>query len=112
MCGTEVEDQRHVLTCCHHKEMKAIRAKVWGTLHEFLAGVERGVVPSALEEAQLAARADPRKEKARMKRVEERAQLLKLKDLDAHCRLSREGYRLRQEFAQKRAAARAAAALA
>jgi len=41
--------------------------RVWGDLCHFLDGVAKGDVLSALEEAQAAARADPRKERARLK---------------------------------------------
>jgi len=109
LCGVAVEDQRHVLTECTHGGMSLARKRVWGDLCHFLDGVAKGDVLSALEEAQAAARADPRKERARLKRVEERESLQKLKDLDAYLRLSKHGLELRAAFAKTRAVARAAA---
>jgi hypothetical protein len=57
------EDQKHVLTCCPHPGMSVVRDRVWGTLKKFLQDVTVGDTVSALEEAQIAARADPKKEK-------------------------------------------------
>jgi hypothetical protein len=59
--------------------MLALRKKVWGLLDTFLKDVAAGDMVTALEEAQLAARGDPRKEKVRLKRQEERAALQSLK---------------------------------
>jgi len=43
--------------------MSVVRERVWGTLRKFLKYVTVGDTVSALEEAQVAARADPKKEK-------------------------------------------------
>ena len=82
------------------------------TLNNSLGLVEKGECPSALEEAQTAARADPRKEKARLKRVAERDRVTELHDVSARGRLSDIGYAMRLAVRVKRAAARAAKSVA
>jgi len=91
-----------VLTACTHKERAITRGRAWGDLGLFLELVERGEVPSALEEAQVAARADPRKEKARAKRIEERNRMFEMRDMDAFLRLSKAGYMLRKTHQAKK----------
>jgi len=86
--------------------MATARVKGWSDLDTFLELVEKGDVPSALEDAQAAALADPKKAKAREKRVAERNRVVELHDMDAYVRLSKEGYRLRKAFQVKRAEAR------
>ena len=108
LCGVEVEDQRHVLTGCNHMVMGPLRSKAWANLGAFLDLVEKGVCPSALEEAQTAARADPRKEKARLKRAAERDRVTELHDMSARCRLSDLGYAMRRAYQVERTTARAA----
>jgi len=102
LCLGAVEDQCHVLTACTHKERAITRGRAWGDLGLFLELVERGEVPSALEEAQVAARADPRKEKARAKRIEERNRVFEMRDMDAFLRLSKAGYMLRKTHQAKK----------
>ena len=100
----------HVFMECSHPGMVAVRKRVWGCLATFLSDVASGSMVTALEEAQVAARADPRKEKKRLERQEERLRLQGLKDMEAYGRLSKEGYRLRVDGARKRADARVAKA--
>jgi len=88
--------------------MGPLRSKAWADLGAFLDLVEKGVCPSALEEAQTAARADPRKEKARLKRAAERDRVTELHDMSARCRLSDLGYAMRRAYQVERATARAA----
>jgi len=61
---------------------------------------------SALEEAQTAARGDPRKERIRLKRLEERLALQGLKDMEAYGRLSQVGLQIRADASAKRRDAR------
>jgi len=75
-------------------------------LETFLLDVAAGGTVTALEEAQIAARADPRKEKKRLERQEERTKLQGLKDIEAYRRLSKEGYQLRYDATRKRCDAR------
>ena len=77
----------------------------FGQQYESLKDVAAGTMVTALEEAQVAARGDPRKEKIRLKRQEERSELQRLKDTEAFGRLSKAGFQLRAEAATKRRAA-------
>jgi len=52
-----LEDQHHVLKHCCDPLMTAVRGRVWGLLDAFLKDVAGGDTVSALEEAQLIARA-------------------------------------------------------
>ena len=94
------EDQQHVLTSC--AASVTVRAKVWGMLDAFLLDVQSGNTPAALDEARDIARADPRKEKARLKREVERQELISMRDLEAWQRLSGAGYALRVASAAAR----------
>jgi hypothetical protein len=86
--------------------MVAVRKRVWGTLNTFLTDVASGAMVSALEEAQTAARGDPRKERVRLKRQEERLALQGLKDMEAYGRLSQAGLQIRADASAKRRAAK------
>ena len=87
--------------------MTKTRERVWGVLAAFLADVERGDTVSALEEAQMIAKANPSKEKARRKREEDRTALQVFRDSEAFFRLSPAGYALRLAFRKSREVERA-----
>ena len=87
--------------------MTETRTRVWGVLASFLADVQRGDTVTALEEAQIIARASPAKEKVRLKREADRQALRAFRDMEAYRRLTDAGYTLRIAFQKKREAARA-----
>ena len=102
LCGAGVENQRHVFMECAHPGMVAVRKRAWGCLAAFLADVAAGGTVTALEEAQIAARGDPKKERKRLERQEERLKLQGLKDMEAYGRLSKVGYAIRVDAMKAR----------
>ena len=86
-----------------HPKMMRIRERVWWTLALFLEDVRKGDTPTALEEARAIASGDPKKEKVRLKRVEDRATLLEFREAQAKARLTSYQYLLRVQYAAERA---------
>ena len=103
----QLEDQKHVFTCCPHQGMSVVRERVWGTLRNFLNDVTVGDTVSALEEAQIAARADPKKEKKRLQREADRLALREHNDLRAWRQLTNRGYQMRLAASAARSSKRA-----
>ena len=101
LCGGR-EDQEHVLTGCRDLKMVGIRERVWGTLSAFLEDVKNGLTPLALDEARAIARADPKREKVRLKRVADREALSEFREGQARARLSTYQYMLRCSHAETR----------
>ena len=97
-----------MFTCCPHHGMSVVRERVWGTLGKFLKDVTVGDTVSALEEAQIAARADPKKEKKRLQREADRLALREHNDLRAWRQLTDRGYQMRLAASAARASKRAA----
>jgi len=86
--------------------MTRIRGRVWHTLAAFLEDVRKGDTPTALEEARAIAKGNPKKEKVRLKRAEDRAALLDFREEQAKARLTGYQYLLRVKYAAERAVRR------
>jgi len=86
--------------------MERVRERVWGTLASFLEDVRVGNTPLALDEARAISRADPKKEKARLKREADREALVNFREEQARSRLTAYQYVMRCSYAAARVAKR------